>query len=315
MNVLVVCSGNAPEFEFSIHQAFIHDQVNAVKRIAPQINFDFFFIKGKGTAGYLKSGLTLRQKIRQIPFDCLHAHFSLSAFLANFQRRIPVIVTFHGSDINFHQNRFLSLAVELFSRRTIYVSERLRKNAIYASARNSSIIPCGVDFNLFRPLSQTQARASLNLDPAKTYILFSSSSDVKVKNYPLARDALARLNKPNITLLELKGFRREEVALLLCAVDAALMTSFSEGSPQFIKEAMACNCPIVTTDVGDVREVIQDTPGCYITSFDPLDVAEGIRKALAFGSRTNGRAKIRHLDNAVIAEKIVQIYRDVEKRP
>ena len=82
-------------------------------------------------------------------------------------------------------------------------------------------------------------------------------------------------------------------------------------SPQIIKEAMACNCPIVATDVGDVRHLISDIEGCYLTSFDAEDVAEKIEKALEFGKRTNGRDRIKHIDNRIIAEKVFQVYKKV----
>ena len=114
-----------------------------------------------------------------------------------------------------------------------------------------------------------------------------------------------------IDIKEIKNRSREEVNLLMNGAELLLLTSFSEGSPNVIKEAMACNCPIVATDVGDIADVIKNTPGCYLTSFDPADVAEKIKQALAFGKRTNGRKKIRHLDNKIIAEKIVEVYKKV----
>ncbi len=101
---------------------------------------------------------------------------------------------------------------------------------------------------------------------------------------------------------------------MLNASNLLLLTSFSEGSPQIIKEAMACNCPIVATDVGDIKEVIGNTEGCYITSFNPDDVAAKIKLALDFNKRTNGREKIKPFDNELIAKKIYKIYtRIIEK--
>ena len=74
---------------------------------------------------------------------------------------------------------------------------------------------------------------------------------------------------------------------------------------------MACNCPIVSTDVGDVKEVIGNTDGCYICSYDPGDVADKIKKALDFGQRTDGREKIKHLDKKIIAQEIIGVYNKV----
>ena len=94
------------------------------------------------------------------------------------------------------------------------------------------------------------------------------------------------------------------------------MTSFSEGSPNVIKEAMACNCPIVSTDVGDVREVFGETEGCYISCPDSFKVAEEIKKALEFANtkrRTNGRQRIIDLglDSESVAGRIVEVYKNV----
>lgn len=122
--------------------------------------------------------------------------------------------------------------------------------------------------------------------------MFAGAFDNWVKNSKLAIESV--MNISDTELLELKGYNRNQVSLLMNACDVILITSFSEGSPQVIKEAMACNLPIVSTDVGDVKEVIGNTEGCYITSFDPKDVAEKIKMALDFGKRTNGRENIKH---------------------
>ena len=131
------------------------------------------------------------------------------------------------------------------------------------------------------------------------------------KNYALAKKAIALLTKYDVNLIELKGYKRDEVNQLLNACDLALLPSKSEGSPQFIKEAMACNCPIISTDVGDVKDVIKNTKGCYITSYIPADVANKIKMALNFGKRTEGRGQIEHLDNRLIAARIVDVYKKI----
>jgi len=139
--------------------------------------------------------------------------------------------------------------------------------------------------------------------------LFAGAFDNWVKNSKLAIESV--MNISDTELLELKGYNRNQVSLLMNACDVILITSFSEGSPQVIKEAMACNLPIVSTDVGDVKEVIGNTEGCYITSFDPKDVAEKIKMALDFGKRTNGRENIKHLEINIIAKRIIKLYNKV----
>ena len=134
MKVLIVCSGNATNFEFQKHQAFIYDQVEAIKRVNKNILFDYFFIDQKGVSGYLSCLKALKKKIKEGDFNLIHAHFASSALLANLQREIPVITTFHGSDINLKAHRWLSALVAIMSKQLIYVSQQVflfLKNTYY----------------------------------------------------------------------------------------------------------------------------------------------------------------------------------------
>jgi teichuronic acid biosynthesis glycosyltransferase TuaC len=309
MNILIVCSGNFENFDYKIHQSFIYEQVNAVNKLDPNINFDQFFIKGKGIKGYLKNLRKLKEQIRNKNYNYIHAHFAFSSLLANLQRKTPVITSFHGSDINNKRNRFISAVVELLSKKTIYVSEDLLKRSLFKAKKNSFVIPCGVDMDLFKPASKKSSREIMGLDRDKKYILFSSSFSNKVKNYPLARAAVDLLSETDTELLELKNYNRDEVATLMNAVDVALMTSFSEGSPQFVKEALACNCRLVSTDVGDVKSIINNIEGCFITSFDVKDVAEKLKMALDYKKPLNARGHLERYDNKSIAVKIRDLYR------
>lgn len=308
MRILIVCSGNAPNFDFEKHQAFIYDQVEAVKKLDSDFQFDYFFIKGKGIAGYLSCLKKLTNQLKSVVYHGVHAHVATAGMLANLQRRVPVVTTFHGSDINVLLLRIISSFVDLVSRRTVYISQNLLEKSIYAGKNKRAVIPCGVDFDVFIPRPKQQSRKALGLAPYKRYILFSSNFDTAVKNYPLAKAAVALLRDDTIELLELKNYTRQQVALLFTAVDVALLTSHSEGSPQFVKEALACNCPVVSTDVGDVRSVMGDITGCYITSYDCADVADKLRRVLADTGPVLSREHIRCFDNKLIARQIRDVY-------
>lgn len=309
MKILIICSGNVDNFSLEIHHAFVYDQINAIKEKYPDVDFDYFFIKGKGFLGYLKNLEKFKQKLRDEKFDLIHAHYALSSLLANMQVKVPVVTTFHGSDINFWYLNILSSIVNVRSRQSIFVSKKLKDKILISRHKDKMhIIPCGIDLNKFYPVDKQTSRKYFNLAPGKKYVLFSSSFSTIVKNYPLARKAIDLLNDDSVELIELKNYNRNEVNLLFNAVDAALMTSFSEGSPQFIKEAMAVNCPVVSTDVGDVREIFKDTDGCFISNYKTTDVAAKISKALAYGAIISGRNKILHFDNETIAARVYQIY-------
>lgn len=311
MKILVVCSGNVENFNFETHQAFIADQVKAVIKQDSSITFDFFFIKGRGIRGYLENYKRLIKSIGDSHCDIIHAHFALSGLLANLQRKVPVITTFHGSDINNSKTRYASELVALLSFKTIYVSKKLLEKSLIKRKAKYNIIPCGVDLEIFKPMDRVDMRTKYRVDEQSFYILFSSSFSNHVKNYPLVEQAIKLITDKKIVVWELKDLSRQEVAERMNCVDACVMSSFSEGSPQFIKEAMACNCPIVSCNVGDVKEVIDGAENCYIANNHKEDFAIKLNKVLTNRQGSNGREKISSYDNRVIAKRIIELYKSV----
>jgi len=308
MKVLIVCSGNSQSgnnFKFEIDQAFIFDQMEALKKF--NIEFDIFLISGKGIKGYLIGLKKLKKKLKNTHYDLIHAHNGLIALVANLQMKIPVVATFHGSDINNKSTRLISNIACLLSKSRIFVSSKLYSKLFIKPSKNYEIIPCGVDFDIFYPVKKEESRQKINFSLNSINILFGSAFNNPVKNFTLAKKSINPLIQ-KINIVELKNKSREEVAVLLNACDLLLLTSFSEGSPQVIKEAMACNCPIVSTDVGDVVSVIENTENCYISSYDSSDITDKISLVLQSNKRSNGREKIANLDNKLIAKRIINLY-------
>jgi glycosyltransferase involved in cell wall biosynthesis len=284
---------------------FITEQIKAIEKQG--IECKYFGVDGKGIGGYLRQVPKLRKAIRNFQPDLIHAHYGLCGLLANYQRRIPVVTTYHGSDINDPRVLRLSKKSIHRSRFNIFVSQ---KNVDIACPRKDfALIPCGIDLNDYPIMEKTDARCKMNLDPSKEYVLFAGAFNNRVKNAPLAHRVMEWL--PNAELLELKGYTRPQVATLMQAVDAFLMTSLTEGSPQVIKEAMACGCPIVSVDVGDVREQIEGIDGCFISNREPEALAGCLKKALAYKERTLGRSAIvdKGLSNENIAAHIIAVYK------
>jgi glycosyltransferase involved in cell wall biosynthesis len=127
------------------------------------------------------------------------------------------------------------------------------------------------------------------------HVLFAGAFDNAVKDSALAQVTINQLRSEGIQveLIELKGYNRDQVTALMYNCHALLMTSKTEGSPQVVKEAMACGCPIVSVDVGDVAERIEGVEGCYVVpTREPQDLANALQKAIEFNGRTNGREKI-----------------------
>lgn len=305
MRILVVASFNKGRFA-----PFIVEQVEALKKQGCTI--DFFGLQGKGLSGYLRNLPLLKQKINEFCPDIIHAHYGLSGLLANLQRRVPVVATYHGSDIN-EKNvlRFSKMAMRL-SAWNVFVSRKTLE--IAKPEKKYTLLPCGIDLSDLQLTDKTEARQKMKLQADRKYILFAGAFDVEVKNAPLAKKAVALLQESQTELLELKGYTREEVTLLMCAADAFLLTSLTEGSPQVIKEALACGCPIVSVDVGDVKERVEGIEGCYVANTrEPEELADLLRKALSFEGRTKGHDRIvaDGLDNQQVAKQLIEIYERV----
>ena len=316
MKILIVASYNKNRYApFIVEQAVSMQKAGCV--------IEWFGVQGKGFVGYLQAIPKLRAKIRECKPDIIHAHYGLSCLLANLAtRRVPVVSTYHGSDINDAAVRPLSKIAMRLSAWNIFVSQR---NVDIAKPRKHwSLIPCGI--NLPRPWSELKNRSveqlTLNqwvegvLGNGKKHVLFAGAFDNAVKDPELAFDGIKELKNEGIKaeLIELKGYTRDQVNALMYSCDALLMTSKTEGSPQVIKEAMACGCPIVSVDVGDVAERVAGLDGCYVVpSREPKDIAEALKKALAFDGRTKGRDRIISdgLTNELVAKRIIDIYEDI----
>lgn len=310
MKTLVVCSfkercdGNiAP---------FVKEQMEALRSAG--VECESFLVKGKGMKGYLKQVKPLKAKIKGSNPDVIHAHFGLCGLLTNLQRKVPVVTTYHGSDINDKKAFPFSKMSMRLSAWNIFVSRKTM--GIAKSKKKCTLLPCGIDFSDLQLTEKHEVRQRMNLAESKRYVLFAGAFDNAVKNAPLAKKTVSFLQDENVELLEMKGYTRDEVTLLMCAADALLMTSFTEGSPQVVKEALACGCPIVSVDVGDVKERTEGVGGCYVAKTrEPIELAGLLRKALAFEGKTKGREKLLTdgLDNRQVAESLVGIYKTVLK--
>ena len=325
MRVLIVCSYR--DFRKDGIIPYVKEQVNAISALGAECNY--YLVHGKGAIGYLKEIPSLRKKIREYRPDIIHAHYGLSGLLSNLSTRcIPVVVTYHGSDINVAKARKFSRLAIAMAKWNIFVSQRTMDIVHGAERKNCSLIPCGVDLTEDQLTTRDAARKILGWKPSDKKVLFAGMYMDDVKGPELAMEAVAllndkmsranALNEPltlnDVELIEMKGYTREEVNRLMCAVDCLLMTSKTEGSPQVIKEAMACGCPIVSTDVGDVKERVAGLDGCYVVkNREPKEVAEAIEKAFEHKGKTKGREKILAdgLSNEQIARKIVKIYETI----
>lgn len=308
MNVLFISSGNT---ETGINP-IVKNQGESLK--SNDIKVEYFTIKGKGLKSYLKHISPLKKYIRTNKFDIYHAHYFLSGMVAALSSAKPLIISLMGSDL-YVSRLWLFIIRIMYHKKNINLivkSENLKQKL---NLENIYVIPNGVDVEKFSPVDMVDAKKENNWK-AQRYILFASDPQRTEKNYGLAAQALEILNLENYELVFLKNIPSEKVTSYLNGADLLLLTSTYEGSPNIIKEAMACNCPIVSTNVGDVEWVMGNTEGCFLTTFDPEEVAEKIDLALEFAAkkgRTNGRDRIMELglDSDSIAKRIINLYKEI----
>ena len=304
MRVLVCVSGNAPGYTFERTQVFVYEQIESVKRLDASVDYKVFPIIGKGFKGYLASLKQLKNIIKDYQPDIVHAHCGHVGAQAVLQRMVPVITTFHGSDVNSPKMRPIASIASLLSVESFFVSKKLMQT-LRIKGRRNAIIPCGVDVSIFHPRDKEDCKRQLGID--KDYILFASDFGNSIKNPALAK-AVAN-HFPDMELREIKDRSREEVSQLINGAELLLMTSFCEGSPQIIKEAVACGQRVVSVDVGDVKEQTEGLCNCRVCEADETKLVAAVRDVLNEPLET-GQAANKY-DMSVIANSILNQYKTI----
>ncbi len=316
MKILFVSSGNS----MGGISPIIKSQGESLKKEG--VDIDFFTIKNKGFKGYLKSISILKSYIKKEEYSIIHAHYGLSAIVAFFaKKKEKMVVSFMGDDLvgaNDYSGRVTTISRLIIVLNKFFARYFFHYNIVKSkemldvlSLPNSMVISNGVNYKRFYEIDKIDARKYFNEGVDAKRVLFCSNPDRPEKNYKLAKEAMDLLEEKNIELKHLDGIEQDRLVYHYNAADCLLLTSFHEGSPNVVKEAMACNIPVVSTNVGDVNEVIRSTGGCYVTSFEPKDVANKLKRALAFNKRTKGREDIKHLEESVVAKKIINIYNKI----
>ena len=300
IKIVHVYKGNGSKKRNSVVDA----QVNSINY--NDIKVIKFPLKTSGMFSYISEYIRLKKFVKIENPDLIHAHYSYSGIISALTSK-KTICSLMGCDV-FNDYLIIKLLVRFFYKylwiETIVKSEQQLK--LFSKAH---LIPNGVDFKNFHTIPKDDAIANTKLKKNKINIIFVSENiGMKVKNYQLALDTMKFLPQ-KFDLHPVSGITHKELVNYYNAADALLLTSLSEGSPNVIKEAMACNCPIISTDVGDVKQIIKGTNFCYTSNFNPKEIAYKIEKATASKQRSNGRENIKVFDSAVIANKIVNIYR------
>ncbi len=273
------------------------------------------------------------QRLRSGRYDLLHTHHTYTFLLADLARvlarcRIPIVLTDHEGEIMDTEGRARTWHPSSYLRHSAFMKQRAARRAdfvIFVAAQLSSvlspkhghaIIPCGVDLKKFTPVSRTRCRETLGIPSDEFVVFFSASPKTGFKRFALAEASfqIIRRHIPGAVLLTGGSIAHDAMPLYFNAADVVLQTSFHEASPTVVKEALACEVPLVSTDVGDTRTVVDGVPYCFVCHDDPGELAT---RALTCRARraAGGRKRLLELGLSLeqVASRLIDVYRQVAR--
>ncbi|MFB3922085.1 MAG: glycosyltransferase [Terriglobia bacterium] len=301
--------------------SFVQAQAESLRDFG--VDYDLVFIDGRRSRwNYFRAIRELRSRLKHYRYDLIHAHFGLSGWVARCQWRVPVVVSFMGDDVLGRPTRsgritlygrFLQASGWILARLVQGVIVKSREMKARLGLESARVIPNGVDLNLFRPVNQAEARQALGLDLEKKFVLFPYDRLEARKRFDLIESAVnqARREVPELEILLARGVPRARMPLYYNAADVLVLASLFEGSPNAVKEAMAVNLPVVAVEVGDVRDLIGPTEGCFLVPRDAASIATRIVEVCRRGIRTDGRDWISRLSMESVAQQIIGLYQSI----
>ncbi|MGY3483093.1 teichuronic acid biosynthesis glycosyltransferase TuaC [Bradyrhizobium sp. USDA 4011] len=289
--------------------AFVYQQVEQLRRFGHTVDV-INIVGSQSKLNYLKGTFDVMRMTGVTTYDIVHAHYGYSAYPAMFRLRAPLVITLHGTDVLGNiLERLSTRLVSHFADAIIVVSEEMRKWI------PGTVIPCGVNLDIFKPYDRNEARARLQWPNDKFVVLFPFDPTRPEKRYDLARASVDRLVQEGVDaqLMTVINVPNEEMPWYYSAANALLLSSDYEGSPTSIKEALACNLPAVSTNVGDVREQLNGIAGTWICPPDAGTLARSLQEAFdwSLNGEFQGRAAVARYDQALTVERIVGVYADV----
>ena len=289
--------------------SFVRDQVDALARL-PGVEVETFAFEPGGGSPYPRAALALRRRYRSDRFDVIHAHFGLSAWPSLALRGAPHVVTLHGTDVVDPRSRLVTLAALPFVDLVAPVSTGLAGLLPSRLVANKlAVLPCGVATDRFTPIPRPQARARLGLAADRRYLLFPADPARPEKRFDRAR-AVAQGSE----LLVLGNVPPAEVPLWVNAADAVLVTSERESFGLAVLEALACNVPVLATNVGVAGEALADVPGTYCGPFFLPEWRAAIESVLEDPDpRVAGRAVAERYSSDHMAERVLAAWRRLQR--
>jgi teichuronic acid biosynthesis glycosyltransferase TuaC len=298
---------------------FVEREVRALREAG--VDVDVMVYDGGWSVGKYRRALSqLRERMRANQYDLIHAYFGQCGLVARAQTKLPVVITYGGSDVEGSpiykgRSRYkhyvlttVSRVLSLLADQVIVVSDNLGKKL---PRKDYHVITIALDLDMFKPMDKAEARAKLGLPQDRALALFASIDPKNPrKRHDLAQATCEIASKTRPVELVVAGKRPpEEVPIFMSACDLLLMTSTNEGSPNVVREALACNLPVVSTDVGDVRQRVGHRKECAVVEDDrPEALAEAVLRVLDTPQATPLRDEVVEQDYRKIGKQTVAVY-------
>ena len=323
MKVLSVIPAGSAEGDF----IFAKREAHALITLGVECQ-SFFFNPSSSMISFVQDWNRFRKRALEFDPHIIHAHYGLfTGLLTTLRRFAPTVVTFRGNDL--YRSPHLPRWKDLIGKSMSYFAGARAAAIICVSAklaellptprlrRKTTIVPESVPLAVFVPSDKGEARRRLDWNLSERIVLFSGKKwpHSLVKRPDLARAAveLTRAEFPTVKLFELDGtISPNDIPNYLNAADCLLVTSETEGGPTIVKEAMACNLPVVSVDVGDVRELLRQVSPSLIVGREIPAIANGLVAVLRDGARSNGRnIAEREFSEGICAESLLAVYQTV----
>lgn len=317
-----------PTAEFPSRGIVVQEQIKSLRAAGLDVRVLFLDRRRDGPMVYFhRLGNEVRRAAVEFEPDVIHAMYGgvMANQIARHHHLRPVVVTFRGSDL-LGEN-LSGWTRKIISRIGISCSRRAAKSAdgVVVVARHLidalngmvpadkiRVIPSGVDSKRFKPMDSLACKRKLGWDANSFHVLFASNNGDPVKRPWLAKEAAQQIGRAEFH--HMTGISTEEVPFWLNAADALLMTSLHEGSPNIVKEALACALPVVSVDVGDVAERIEGVEGCHLSAAKPAALAAKLELVRQRGERLGNRMRLEELLIQNTAEKLKQFYEEILRK-